>query len=641
MITRIIILSLTLLAATGCSVSSYQAHQALNRLENIGDGKFESDAELTRYYDEIQLVRRAVNQKKYGKPACEAGEGLCLEAIVVTARRREANPEITNNQEAGVDEGDIVKVIGDYLVILRQGQLFSVRYSGDTLQAVDAISVLKPGWQHQAWIDELLVYQNQLVVIGYAYDGVIGEGTVELNILSLSDDGHFSHDNSYVIAAGDYFSSENYATRIVDGELIFNFPMALDDLFYQGSSGPLQFARMGLLPDSPEQPIRWQSLLTAQQIYKPRESSLHPVVQVFVKCPLASQLELCSAVGVITGQYEVTSYVTTQSIYLASQSLRQEFLIDAEFDYYIEDDPNTFVYDLYRIDLDSFSLTNQPINGTPINQFSFLEEGDRIHLLTRRDGSDDELSGIFLYNLARADFGNTDSQPPPVRVAGYHDDDWLNSRFVGDWLALGQANYSGGFLDSNSFVLTLHNIHKQQALELFTGHTSSRLEFVDDSLLVLGYDDQENLLGSIVSLDSNPRILSDFQFTGVMEDEYRSHAFNATRLLEGGALFGFTTRPSSSWQEADDYSEDAEAADLYFVAVDRHHRLSPAGAFHSQQAPEPVAEDCVVSCVDWYGNSRPFFLRGKVYGLSGYELIQGDFFQGEVRELQRIDYRLH
>ena len=36
-----------------------------------------------------------------------------------------ANPEITNNQSVGVDEGGIVKQVGRFLVILQDGRLFS------------------------------------------------------------------------------------------------------------------------------------------------------------------------------------------------------------------------------------------------------------------------------------------------------------------------------------------------------------------------------------------------------------------------------------------------------------------------------------------------------------------------------------
>jgi hypothetical protein len=33
--------------------------------------------------------------------------------------------------------------------------------------------------------------------------------------------------------------------------------------------------------------------------------------------------------------------------------------------------------------------------------------------------------------------------------------------------------------------------------------------------------------------------------------------------------------------------------------------------------------ECEVSCVDWYGNSRPIFTDGRIFALSGSELIEG------------------
>ena len=45
---------------------------------------------------------------------------------MTTVGEASAPPSITNTQEAGVDEGGIVKVRGDILVILRRGRLFTV-----------------------------------------------------------------------------------------------------------------------------------------------------------------------------------------------------------------------------------------------------------------------------------------------------------------------------------------------------------------------------------------------------------------------------------------------------------------------------------------------------------------------------------
>jgi hypothetical protein len=44
-----------------------------------------------------------------------------------------------------------------------------------------------------------------------------------------------------------------------------------------------------------------------------------------------------------------------------------------------------------------------------------------------------------------------------------------------------------------------------------------------------------------------------------------------------------------------------------------------------------------VSCVDWYGNSRPIFTDGRVFGLSGTELVEGRVGAGGIAELRRLD----
>src|SRR5690606_15128315 len=47
-------------------------------------------------------------------------------APAFTTSSAPANPSITNVQVAGVDEGVIVKVAGEHLIVLRRGRLFSV-----------------------------------------------------------------------------------------------------------------------------------------------------------------------------------------------------------------------------------------------------------------------------------------------------------------------------------------------------------------------------------------------------------------------------------------------------------------------------------------------------------------------------------
>jgi hypothetical protein len=55
--------------------------------------------------------------------------------------------------------------------------------------------------------------------------------------------------------------------------------------------------------------------------------------------------------------------------------------------------------------------------------------------------------------------------------------------------------------------------------------------------------------------------------------------------------------------------------------------------------PENAKDDgCRASCVDWYGNSQPLFLRGRIIALLGYEMVEGSMERRRIREMRRVNY---
>jgi hypothetical protein len=49
--------------------------------------------------------------------------------------------------------------------------------------------------------------------------------------------------------------------------------------------------------------------------------------------------------------------------------------------------------------------------------------------------------------------------------------------------------------------------------------------------------------------------------------------------------------------------------------------------------------NCLVSCVDWFGNARAIFSGARVFALMGYELIEGRMQSGgEVTETTRLNF---
>ena len=99
---------------------------------------------------------------------------LELDEVAVTgasASWLSRDASITNTQEAGVDEGGIVKLHGEHLVILRRGRLFTVAIGGDDLRPIAAVDAFGPGIDpRRTWYDELLVSGDKVVVIGFSYE---------------------------------------------------------------------------------------------------------------------------------------------------------------------------------------------------------------------------------------------------------------------------------------------------------------------------------------------------------------------------------------------------------------------------------------------------------------------------------------
>ena len=133
-----------------------------------------------------------------------------------------AADSVTNVQHAGVDEGGIVKVHGDHLVILRRGRLFTVRIADrDLAPAGTAYAYGKDVNPRGAWYDEMLISGDTVIVIGYSY----ARGGTEIGLFDISRNGELGHRATYHLRSNDYYSSRNYASRLIGTKLVFYTPL--------------------------------------------------------------------------------------------------------------------------------------------------------------------------------------------------------------------------------------------------------------------------------------------------------------------------------------------------------------------------------------------------------------------------------
>jgi hypothetical protein len=198
---------------------------------SAGSGKglkpFANDQEFSELMEKWKrktAQRREVAAKAMPPPPAPAMAAPVAEAKSMASTAGTAQ-SITNVQTQGVDEGDIVKQQGGYLIVLRRGRLFTIRIGGDTLEPVSTVNAYAPDVDPSGtWYDEMLVADRTIVVIGYSY----ARGGTEIGLFDLDARGQIAYRATYHMRSDDYYSSRNYASRLIGRQLIFYSPLYLD-----------------------------------------------------------------------------------------------------------------------------------------------------------------------------------------------------------------------------------------------------------------------------------------------------------------------------------------------------------------------------------------------------------------------------
>ncbi|HEY3037808.1 MAG TPA: beta-propeller domain-containing protein, partial [Pyrinomonadaceae bacterium] len=121
---------------------------------------FRSEQELAAYFRELAKKQKKIQTRSelmMQEPQLDLDASVAKSAPADTPSLATKNESITNTQEAGVDEGGIVKLHGDHLVVLRRGRLFTVKIGDGSLQPISAVDAFAPDIDPRStWYDEML-----------------------------------------------------------------------------------------------------------------------------------------------------------------------------------------------------------------------------------------------------------------------------------------------------------------------------------------------------------------------------------------------------------------------------------------------------------------------------------------------------
>ena len=572
---------------------------------------------------------------------CSSGDDS--DEVIVTGTRIAASRSITNNQQAGVDEGDLVKLRDNTLIVLRRGRLFTLSIEGGGIRPVDSINAFPPGVDpDDDWYDEILVFGDRVVVIGYSYE----RGGTEVNRFRVDTAGKLRFEDSHHLSSDDYFSSRNYASRLVGSQLVLYAPL------YVGDAGNVEDAlptiQTWLGEDRP--PVKRQ-LIRPEDIYvapgiRARGHIAVEAVHSVIRCDLDAPTLTCQASAVL-GPSSRTLYVAPTAVYLWLSRGRWPISNGGQTE--------TDMSSLYRFPLNGDAPTAIATRGGPIDQFSFRENdaADALDVMVVSGSSGDAMwgpevaeGGVALLHLPLTAFtdGSTAAPDaayrllPPLPDGGYGN----QNRFVGDYLLYSGADVPIDQHDDWAFedaigVLNVVPLDGAPTRTFVTDGPFGRIEQMgQDALVVSG---EEAVTFTTVALGEEPWISDRYVMAAAEEAETRSHAFFFRPDPESAdGSSGVLGLPVM--REA--FAEDGEpelfesAADMAFLRRDTG-RLRPLGTLDSR--PDHTLYDgCRVSCVDWYGNARPIFAGDRIFALLGYELVEGRESRGRIREIGRVSF---
>jgi hypothetical protein len=542
--------------------------------------------------------------------------------IVVTAAKAVG---ITNTQEAGVDEGGIVKQRGDILIVLRRGRLFTISIAGGKMVPVDRINAFPPGVTGEDdWYDEMLLSGNRVIVIGYSY----ARGGTEINRFRIDDAGHLRFEDAYQLRSNDYYSASNYAARLIGDTLIFYTPLELD-----WNDDPLE-ALPGMRRWRGKEDAPFRRIVRGNQVYIPpalqagRQAQID-TLHTLTTCSLATAEMQCRAVGVL-GAESRSFYVSPTAMYL--------WISDAWSYQARRRGARGF---LYRLPLGKAAPTAIGVRGSPVDQFSFQERDGRLNVVVRADGGGDAMWSPRVSEgdaaLVRIPIGQMGTGSAELPLAGYrplpvpNTSYWgFHNRFAGDALLYGQSSD-----DRKDQAVHVVPVRGGPIATLAVDQSVDRIDLMGRDGIVIGGTKDEGLGFATIDLapGAPPRLGDRFVLPKASEAESRSQAFFFApdpRTPDGAD--GMVGLPV---QRAAARDGDAGAAIVYLNR--RARRLSGAGDLASG-AKGARDDGCTASCTDWYGDMRPIFTGGRIFALMGYELVEGRVGDDRIAEVARVDF---
>ena len=562
-----------------------------------------------------------------------------LDSIMVTGSRIVDTDLITNNQEAGVDEGGIVKKMGSLLLVLRQGVLHVIDAGAqerERFALLHSHTVVADDSRDDLYYDEILTFSGGAILLGFNFV----DNAAELFVFRLDASGGLEPRGRWQMSVDDYFSGNDSGARIRDGELVLSLSFPAESLLKDNwpfaarvgsDGGPIEATRVDLLaPDD----LQVLDGLGAE-----------PQVYAFLRCDLDGLLQqrLACTRSAAVANADASTYIAADGIYLADHSWTRQAWRRRDFDPWLArwtvPKPGDYASRVLRLPQNRAEAPAViATTGLPNGRFGLKETADGLYLIGSERLSEDAQRNLLQY-IPLSRFRSRTPGLAPAEIRASIEGEIAFLRFDQDdaWLALEEAG--GDDSEDDEYQPGTRQLHR---LPLDGGPIRhlplpapvERIELLAEHVLLMGSvyrDDEPQDLRTVLVRRDNAAVGPLGQWPGMAADlSSRSHSFNAARLDDGTELAGlpvFAPEPPAGSRY---YREDLVEDLLVFRRAG--DMLQLAARVDMQHSPS----DCELDCYAWYGSARFFAFGERLFALSGELLKELRFDRGELKETGRV-----
>jgi hypothetical protein len=368
----------------------------------------------------------------------------------------------------------------------------------------------------------------------------------------------------------------------------------------------------------PDSESRTQPLLKAESIYPPLLRIGDPDLHIVTICKLSENFN-CNARAVIASN-RAEWIVTETAGYLWTAAPRYNVWYHKSRQTPERNQPNT----LYRFPIETEQIEAVMLDAELPSRFAFEVRDERVLALVSQDYE------LALLELPLAELSEAPEQVSAAKFTSLPGEDADEMRFTENHLIYSNFSYV-----KNADQVFVVDLETQLPTGLLTvPHAIDRLDRVGQNAVLIGRaEDSDDLNLSWLGLATSPVITDILTLANRVEAEGRAQALNMRVEENGAALLGLptlTVDAKGNWDEED-------GTDISFAHVSPFGQIRDLGP--AQGDPSRVDPDytCETSCVDWYGNARPFFIGERIFALIASELIELQAASGGFSERSRVN----